>query len=160
MNRQDDLRAIAKDCGPIKLAKYINDEQDSHGITEGELTDMVGKHDPKPGESAAQTFTRHYTAQTADGVALRKAMQVAKMATLAPSMSGGLDEQRAAINATESSEAYKQLMTLANEQHSKRNITEAQAFAAALADPANRELAQKALARPAAPAGGMYEFPR
>jgi hypothetical protein len=82
------------------------------------------------------------------------------MATLEPSVSGGLDEQRAAINNTEKSESYRQLMALAEKQRETRNITEAQAFAAVLADPANRELAQKALQRPVAPASGMFPYPR
>jgi hypothetical protein len=160
MTRQEHLRDIAKNYGPIRLAKLLVEDQDAHGIGEDELTDLIGKHDPKPGESTAQTFVRHYTAQTSDGMALRKAMAIAKeAASLTPLTSGGLDDQRAAINDTESSAAYQQLVELAEAQRASAPfLSTAQAFERAFK--ANPELAAKAHRRPTPPANGAYEFPR
>jgi hypothetical protein len=162
MSRTEELQALSKRVGGVTaMAKVFVEDQDSHGVSQDEFVSLIGEYDRQPGESTAKCFTRHYTAQTADGLALRKAVAVCKgMATLAPSVSGGLDEERTAVNSTESSEAYRQLMELAEKQHAARNITVAQAFAEELTRPENRELAQKALARPVAPADGRYEFPR
>jgi hypothetical protein len=55
-------------------------------------------------------------------------------------------------------QAYNELVSLAEEQHRARNITPAMAFAEALSDPKNRELAAKALARPMPTTS--YPFPR
>jgi hypothetical protein len=149
----DTWTKIAKDHGVVALCKMLADDGDAHGIGEAELVDLIGKHDPKPGERQDQTFTRHYMAN----VEVRKAVQIAKMATLAPMTSGSVDEQRTAINDTEASEAYDQLMKLADAQRATAPFkTQAQAFADAFA--ANPELARKAAKRPAPTT--MYEFPR
>ena len=68
---------------------------------------MIGKHEPKPGERTAQTFTRHYTAQDENGLALRKAAQIAKdnMVTIMPVQTNRGTAFHDAVSATESSEA-------------------------------------------------------
>jgi hypothetical protein len=81
--RQEDLRSIAKNHGPIKLAKMLVEDGNAHGITEGELTEMIGEHDRQPGETTAKCFARHFTAQTEDGMMLRKAISIAKAASMA-----------------------------------------------------------------------------
>jgi hypothetical protein len=130
-------------------------------IDEGEFTALVTKAAQKqfPNLRSDAAFAKLFSEQSERGTLLRKACAVVKgTATLAPSVSGGLGEERAAINSTEQSEAYNQLMALADKQRAARNITPAMAFAEALADPANRELAAKALARPVATTS--YPFPR
>ena len=68
---------------------------------------MIGKHEPKPGERTAQTFTRHYMAQDENGLALRKPAQIAKdkMATVMPVQTNRGTAFQDAVSATESSEA-------------------------------------------------------
>jgi DNA-binding MurR/RpiR family transcriptional regulator len=81
---------------------------------------------------------------------LRKARNVVKgAASLAPVVSGGLDEQRAAVNDTEASEAYKQLEALAEAQRGDSAVS----FFGARAFKANPELSKGASA-----SGGEHEL--
>jgi hypothetical protein len=132
------------------------------GIDENEFTSLVTTAAQKqhPGLSASQAFSKAFCASDETGVLLRKAHRTIKeMASLAPMVSGGLDEQRAAVNDTESSEAYKQLEALAEKQRATAPwLSSAQAFARAFSDPANAELARKAHKRPEPTTS--YPFPR
>jgi hypothetical protein len=161
------LRAsfIAKlgELGPVGIAKAViagHDQGNDLDIDENEFTALVTTAAQKqfPGLSASQAFSKAFCASDETGVLLRKAHRTIKeMATLAPSLSGGLDGQRTAINDTEASEAYKQLEALAEKQRETAPyLSSAQAFARAFA--ANPELAKRAHQRPAATTS--YPFPR
>jgi hypothetical protein len=78
-SRTQDLQSVVKHAGDvIKFAKFLCDEGNTHGVTEHELVSLIGEHDCQPGESTAKCFARHYGAQTPDGLALRKAVRIAK----------------------------------------------------------------------------------
>jgi hypothetical protein len=83
---------------------------------------------------------------------MRKAISIAKtmpfVANFAPAVVGGIDAVREGVDNTEQSEAYRQLVELGKQRWP--TATEAQQFANAFTDPANRELAAKAHQRPAA----------
>src|SRR5262249_28894913 len=53
-----------------------------YGITQDELVALISDHERQDGESAAKCFSRHYEADTADGLALRKAIEITKSAPL------------------------------------------------------------------------------
>src|SRR5262249_24398782 len=77
-----DLQAIAKREGVHVICKIMVADQRSYGITQDELVAMISNHERKEGESAAKCFSRHYEADTADGLALRKAVEITKNAPL------------------------------------------------------------------------------
>lgn len=61
------------------MHKLIADDGDSHGITEHELTRAISDNvQLREGESREQGFARVFTAMTPDGLALRKAVAIAK----------------------------------------------------------------------------------
>jgi hypothetical protein len=155
-NMKDSWQTIAKDHGVIAIAKMINADQDAHGLTEAELVDLIGKHDPKPGESTAQTFARNYQAN----IELRKAVQIAKatmpVVSLSPEQTSSPRAFHDAVSDTERSEAYQQLLEIGRDKWP--TASEAQQFARAMTDPKNAELARKAHKRPAPTTS--YEFPR
>jgi hypothetical protein len=109
-----------------------------------------------PDKKADVAFSKLWTGP--DGAMLRRACQVIKsmpfQVSLQPMTSGGVDEQRAAVNDTESSEAYKQLQELGRQKWP--TASEAQQFARAMTE--NPALAAKAHRRPAPTTS--YPFPR
>jgi hypothetical protein len=150
MNRLDELRSVAKRCGGvIEMCKGFVERNETDGISEHELVDLIRKHDPRPGETEAQTFTRHYTSN----VELRKAIALAKSM---PIVADPYDVRVSDQDNVE--EAIKQLKELGRRQWP--TASEAQQFARAFADPANAELARKAHVRPQLPENGFYGFPR
>jgi Arc/MetJ-type ribon-helix-helix transcriptional regulator len=157
--KTQELRDIAKG-GIHAIAKAMTDENRGYGITEHEFVDLIGKHDPRPGESEAQTFTRHYTAQTADSLMLRKAHALTKgVANLTPTMVGGPDAMREAVDNTEQSEAYAKLESMAERMRATSPwLSAAQAFSAVFQEPKNAKLAASAHRRPSA-ASTSYPFP-
>jgi hypothetical protein len=120
----------------------MTDENRAYGITEHEFTDLIGKHDPRPGESAAQTFSRHFTAQTPDGAALRKAHAVVK-ASHAEQMFGSTFPAHVKADRSEGT-AYNELQAKAAELRKARpELSEAQAFERVYSDRSNIELAKR-----------------
>ena len=79
---QDKLRALAKSEGVAVICKIMVADQRSYGITQDELVDLISNHERQDGETAAKCFSRHYEADTADGLALRKAVEITKNAPL------------------------------------------------------------------------------
>ena len=77
MSRTEELHASAKDFGVIKLAKYLNEEGHSHGITEFEFSKMIAE------EAAARkiSFTDYYSAP--ETLEIRKAIQLTKFPDMA-----------------------------------------------------------------------------
>jgi hypothetical protein len=137
MDRIETIRNIAKTGGILAIAKAVTDENRSFGITEHEFVDLIGKHDPKPGESEAQTFTRHYT----DSLMLRKAHAVVKASHL-EQMFGPTFPAHA--KARSESTAYNELLAKAEEYRKAHpQLSEAQAFAKVFQDPANVALAKR-----------------
>jgi hypothetical protein len=140
MNRTEALRDIAKG-GILAIAKAMADENRAYGITEHQFTDLIGKHDPRPGESAAQTFSRHFTAQTPDGVILRRAHAVVKASHL-EQMFGPTFPAHA--KARSEGSAYDELLAKAAEyRKTHSDLSEAQAFAKVFQDPANAALSRR-----------------
>ena len=119
---------------------------------------MISNHDRRPGETPAQTFARHYEANTQDGTLLRAGMQVTKAAEAAryfdlqPAFVGG----DAALDVNDPSEAIAQLTRIGRQKWP--TASEAEAFERAFTDPANAELATKAYRTPAATS--IYPMPR
>ena len=159
MDRATELQSVVKHAGGIvEFCKSICDDQDSRSVSEHELVDLIGKHDPRPGESQAQTFSRNYTSN----VELRKAVQIAKAVPFVavPVVVGG-EDAFSSNDPSAAMAAYNELLAKAAE-YRKANpaLSEAQAFSAVFTSKENALLAQKAHQRPVAPANGMYEFPR
>src|SRR5262249_53460472 len=74
------LRTIAKREGVHVICKIMVADSRSYGITQDELVALISDHERQDGESAAKCFSRHYEADTADGLALRKAIEITKNA--------------------------------------------------------------------------------
>jgi hypothetical protein len=91
---------------------------------------------------------------------VRRACQIAKampfVADLTPLVVGSPDAMHAAVDDTESSEAYAQLKQIGRDRWP--TASEATQFTNAFSDPVNKELAAKAHRRPAATT--TYPFPR
>jgi hypothetical protein len=95
-----------------------------------------------PSMRADAAFAKIYTEQSERGTLLRKATSAMKgMATLEPTSEVVNDPGDVAVT-------YEELQRLADAQRRERDVTPAQAFAAVLADPKNKELAAQALRRP------------
>ena len=81
---------------PISVCKTIATERRAYSITEHELTELIQKYasaNRLPGESAASAFARVFSADNDEGLAFRKAIQIAKGASLEPLMVGGAAAQ-------------------------------------------------------------------
>jgi hypothetical protein len=145
-----------KSLNPVAVAKVIVDDGKSYGITEPELVELISNYDRQPGETAAKCFSRHYEAQDENGLAVRKAVQIAKdMMSLEPTFVGAED----ARDVNGATKAYNQLMQMAEEQRARAPWkTVAQLFSELMQDPKNSELASKAHQRPTATT--QYPFPR
>jgi hypothetical protein len=154
--RLADLEAL----GPVAVAKAVVEHGTELMIDEAEFTGLVTKaaQAAYPGLSAAQAFSKMFTAQTPDGALLRRAWGIMKnMATTMPLQTHSPEAFQDAVSDTESSEAYAQLMALAEAQRvSAPFLSQPQAFARVFA--ANPELAKRAHQRPAATTA--YPFPR
>jgi hypothetical protein len=134
--REEHLRDIAKNVGVIKVCKDIVGAGDAWGITEAELVDMIGKHDPKPGESQAQTFARHYEAN----IELRKAVQIAKAFPMQVTLEPRFVGHREAEDVNDPEDALAQINELVEQQRkASPGLTTAQLFARVYA--ANPQLA-------------------
>jgi hypothetical protein len=80
VRKAEALAAICKRFGPARLCKMLVDDNDSHGISEIELTRAITDSiELRDGETREQGFARVFCASDANGLALRKAMQIAKM---------------------------------------------------------------------------------
>lgn len=151
MTRNEQLAALAKDFGVIKIAKCIVENGNGPGaqaLTEVEFTKLVHDYaqlDRRAGESAEQAFARCFTANTDEGLAIRKAHAVVKsgfggfpLATNVPVSVGGA----AATAVDDPKDALSQLQRLAEEQRRRSpHLSIEQAFALIYAAPENAKLA-------------------
>ncbi|HEV2550797.1 MAG TPA: hypothetical protein VGU20_26025 [Stellaceae bacterium] len=148
MSRTEQLQSLAKNFGVVKIAKFVVSEGNGTtgmAFTEVEFTKMVHDHaqaDRRSGETPAQAFARCFNADTADGVAIRKAHAVIKnfpaMMVTKPTQVGGA----AATDVDNATDALEQLQRLAEEQRRRSpELTIEQAFARVYAATENAELA-------------------
>lgn len=78
------------------------------------MVELIGNHDRQDGESTAKCFARHFEAPTADGVAIRKAIEICKaaeVASLTPIVTDGNTE-----NPDDAREATEALARVVEEQ--------------------------------------------
>jgi hypothetical protein len=124
--REQNLQQLAKDFGPIKLAKHLIENGPS-GLSEHEFTAMVDAY----AKSKGTTFVKMFCAMDDDGLAIRKATQVLK--------GFGTGPTRAAVAG---GTAYDALLVKADELRRREpGLTKEQSFAKAYQQ--NPELAAR-----------------
>lgn len=138
MSRTEQLQSMVKDFGIVKIAKFIVTEGTNATLSEAEFTKLVHDYaqaDRKQGETPQQAFTRTFTADTDEGWTLRKAHAVVKsfpqVMSVEPTQVGG----EAALNVNDPTDAYDQLVALAEKQRALApSMTIEQAFARVYAE--------------------------
>jgi hypothetical protein len=167
MTPQEKLRDIVKthgSAGLVEIAKTIIDAQRSYGIGEAEFTKLMTEHAQRlyPDKTPDAAFVKLFSDNSADGVLLRKAHALTKgVADLTPSYVGGPAATHEAIDETEQSEAYAQLVSMAEKMRAASpELSAAQAFDRVFTDKRNASLAAKAHRTPTPPPGGAYAWPR
>jgi hypothetical protein len=164
----DSIEKIAADNGPYGLAKILIDDGHAHQIDEHRFVRLVTDYAKRkhPELSGPVAFERVFVGDGAASRLLQKAHAICKAATASgdvvivdPTMVGGPDEMHEAVNATEQSEAYRQLEALAAKLHEAatgqgKKLTKEQAFAHAFES--NPDLARKAHVTPV---GGSTFYP-
>ena len=170
MDKLEEVKAFAKRHGIINIAKVIlDDDRFAKKITEEEFVAMLteeAKAYQKTGESEAQAFSKMFSAQTPEGLMLRKAHAAVKQAnfpsvvTVAPTQVGGKD---ATDTNTDNSKAYGQLVAMAERLRTfAPELTLEQAFERVYTAPANVNLAEQERRenRPGPGASTSYPMPR
>jgi hypothetical protein len=122
-------------------------------ITESELVAAASKvaAERYPGLTEAQAFDKIFSDPGAEGQALRKAVAIAKSMPVTPTMVGGPEAMFDANDNTEQSEAYAQLVSMAEKMRAaspELKLSAAQAFDRVFTDKRNASLAAKAHVRP------------
>jgi hypothetical protein len=164
--RTQNLLAIGKAGGAVAMAKIINADNDAHGLSEEEYTRILTEHAQKlyPAKTPDSAFATVFSDTGADGVLLRKAHAVVVKAApfdIKPTMVGGPDATHEASDDTESSEAYAQLVSMAEKMRvASPELSAAQSFERVFTDKRNAGLAASAHRRPTPPVGGAYPHPR
>jgi hypothetical protein len=141
MDRIEQFTNVMKSSGLQNFCKALIDNH-SDGISEHELTEAATRYAKGlyPDLSGPAAFSRLYESD----VTLRKAVQVAKawpMLSLEPTVVVGPAATHAGVDNTAGSEAYQQLVKMA-EQQRRAGETASQAFERVYLDPANRHLAE------------------
>jgi hypothetical protein len=155
----DSIHSIMKDGGIARVCAQIV-QKGSTTISEHEIVDAVSKIavERYPELSEAQAFSKVYTASTDEARVLNSAIAVAKampfIAADTPLMVGGVDAMREANDATEASEAYRQLAALGQQRwpNERSDVQFSRAFGL------RPDLAVKAHRRPSATTS--FAFPR
>jgi hypothetical protein len=148
MTRSDIIKSLAKDFGAVKIAKsIIADGNGPNGValSEADFTEIIkssATEDRRSGETPEQAFARCFSADTADGLSIRKAHQIIKnfpaMMRTEPMQVGGA----AALAVDDPVDALAQLQKLAEEQRRRSpTLTIEQAFAHVYSAPENASLA-------------------
>lgn len=142
MSREQNLQQLAKDFGPIKLAKYlIENPGDGHKISEHEFVRIVEGYAKANGRS----FADLYTASDFDGLAIRKATQLLKGFPVAEARSG------AVAGGADSGAAYDAIVAKAEElRKSEPSLSREQAFSKAYQQNADLARAERQANRPVA----------
>jgi hypothetical protein len=141
---KDSWQSIVKQYGVIAVAKTIATDNDAHGLDEATLTQLATEHAKRlyPDMRADAAFAKLYSG--ADGIELRKAMQVVKLtpADLAPMFVGGEANRGGDVSPNNPKSALAQINALVEKQRERHpQMTLAQVFAAVYRD--NPELARK-----------------
>jgi hypothetical protein len=136
----ESLEGILKDFGPVRLCKTIVERQRSP-VGEHELVMSLSQH---VGGDVA--FSKLYASEES----VRRACAIAKEAMpFMPTMVGGVAPTHEAIDNTEQSEAYAQLVRMAEKMRAASpELSAAQAFERVFSDKRNASLAAKAHVRP------------
>jgi hypothetical protein len=152
------VQSVVKQYGITALAKSMVQDQKSYGLDEHQFTQLATEHAQRvyPNDRPDVAFSKLYRGEES----VRRACQVAKAQTLEPVMVGGPDATHEAINNTEQSEAYQQLVDMAEKLRAESPflLSADQAFARVFENPKHATLAAKAHRRPSATTS--YEFPR
>jgi hypothetical protein len=173
MDRIEGLTNAMKGGGMEKFSKALV-ANNSDGVSEWDLTEAATRYAKSlyPDLNGPAAFSRLYESD----VWLRKAVQVSKWpapmslepmvatgasgfpsARIRSGSSPGRGDDAGDVDAVGTSDAYGQLMKLA-EQQRRNGESSSQAFERVFTDPVNKELAAKAHRRPAATT--YYEYPR
>jgi hypothetical protein len=124
--RAQDLQRLAKDFGPVKLAKHLI-ENGPFGLSEHEFTAMVESY----AKANGTTFVKLFEAPDSDGLAIRKATQLLKrhpVAEAAPRAAAG----------TVFGSAYDELVAKAEALRKREpSLTREQAFCRVFEAPEN-----------------------
>ena len=151
------VQSVVKQYGIVALAKSMIQDQKSYGLDESTFTRLATEHAQRvyPNDRPDSAFSKLYESEES----VRRACQVAKGQTLEPVMVGGPDAMHEAVNDTERSEAYQQLVDMAEKLRADSPFLSAdQAFARVFENPKHAAIAAKAHRRPSATTS--YEFPR
>jgi hypothetical protein len=151
------VQSVVKQYGIVALAKSMVQDQKSYGLDEHQFAQLATEHAQRVylNDRPDVAFSKLYQSEES----VRRAYQVAKAQTLEPVMVGGPDATHEAINNTEQSEAYQQLVDMAGKLRAESPFLSAdQAFARVFENPKHAAIAAKAHRRPSATTS--YEFPR
>jgi hypothetical protein len=151
------VQSVVKQYGIVALAKSMVQDQKSYGLDEHQFTQLATEHAQRVylNDRPDVAFSKLYQSEES----VRRACQVAKAQTLEPVMVGGPDATHEAINNTEQSEAYQQLVDMAEKLRAESPfLSTDQAFARVFENPKHAAIAAKAHRRPSATTS--YEFPR
>jgi hypothetical protein len=151
------VRDVVKQFGVVALAKSMVQDQKSYGLDEHQFTQLATEHAQRvySNDRPDSAFSKLYESEES----VRRACQVAKAQTLDVMVVGGPDATHEAINNTEQSEAYRQLVDMAEKLRAESPFLSAdQAFARVFENPANGKLSAKAHRRPAPTTS--YPYPR
>jgi hypothetical protein len=152
------VQDIVKRFGIVALAKSMVQDQKSYGLDEHTFTRLATEHAQRvyPNFRPDSAFSKLYESEES----VRRACQIAKAQTLEPVMVGGPDATHEAINNTEQSEAYQQLVDMAEKLRAESPflLSADQAFARVFENPKHAAIAAKAHRRPSATTS--YEWPR
>jgi hypothetical protein len=134
--REQELAEIAKSDGGIQIiCEHVIKRAGLSNITQDELVKLFSDAVPRrSGESAAQAFSRAFSANDAEGLLMRKAVQAVK----------GFSTAGSPREAVASGTAYDALMAKADELRKREpTLTREQSFAKVFSDFSNRELAAR-----------------
>jgi hypothetical protein len=149
------VQSVVKQYGIVALAKSMVQDQKSYGLDEHQFTQPATEHAQRVylNDRPDVAFSKLYQSEES----VRRACRVAKAQTLDVMVVGGPNATHEAINNTEQSEAYQQLVDMAEKLRAASPfLSTSQAFARASEQ--RPDLLAKAHKRPAATTS--YEFPR
>jgi hypothetical protein len=160
MDFMTEMTAITKQQGGMtQIAKSIVEKGET-SLTEAQFTQLLMAHaklNKSANESDGAAFSRIFSAQSDEGLQIRKAHAITKN-TLAPRLPDVDPVQVGGDDATNSDEdqsaAYEQLVAMANElMRLAPTLKFASVFSKVFTDPSNSALANRAHRRPTASTG-------
>jgi hypothetical protein len=148
-HKDKQMKEKFKSLDVVKICKQISDDGDAYSLSEHQLVEMIDEY----ARAHDTTFVRMFERTDEVGLALRKAITIAKQAqwsggtatigkaaTLQPRVVGGVD----ARSVDSPRAALDQLNELvAQQRRANPTLSEAQAFEQVYTNPANRALAEQ-----------------